>query len=120
MWSRPAHAGLDHGPSQQTKQTFSDDGHSATVFMRAPAMFPSLSHRRPRMVVAHSGATSVLNTKRPECPRAVLDWRALRNLTVLFVILSIIVDAIIIAFDGLLTKFGGTLLDLEGAVVVYA
>ncbi len=46
-----------------------------------------------------------------------MNWHRYRNLTLLFVVLSIITDAIIVAFDGYVPR--GTLTTLEGVIVVY-
>ena len=46
-----------------------------------------------------------------------MDWRGYRNLTFLFVVLSIITDAIIVSLDGYLPR--GTLTNLEGVIAVY-
>jgi len=46
-----------------------------------------------------------------------LDWRGYRKLTLLFVVLSIITDATIVAFDGYVPR--GTLTNLEGVIAVY-
>ena len=46
-----------------------------------------------------------------------MDWRGYRKLTLLFVVLSIITDATIVAFDGYVPR--GTLTNLEGVIAVY-
>lgn len=47
-----------------------------------------------------------------------MAWQFHRNLAFVFVVLSIITEAIIVAYDGYLAQVGGTLATLEGVVAV--